>query len=202
MLSIPRVRALATVVMFVAAMLCLTTYGRKALIDLIAPAPKATVVRYLPPTSKPLDSEAERVLAEGLSRAKRESKRVFFHASGQECPPCRFLNRFLADNHQLFETDFVDVKVDLEDRDFQEVKNGLALLLRLRNFEYDGVPWIAILEPDGRIVATSDRPSGRNAGFSASPEGVRDFLAMLRKGVKRTTPEQLAKIEFELRLEQ
>jgi hypothetical protein len=168
----------------------------ESLIDRIVPPPKP--VRFGLTNFEPTNSAAEKILAEGLARAKREGKRVFFHASGTRCVPCQHLNRFLADNRDLFETDFVDVKVDLADGDFREISNGFALLLRLRTGKYDGVPWIAILEPDGRIVATSDRASGKNAGFSVSPEGIRDFMQMLHKGIKRTTPEQLAKIEDKL----
>ncbi len=196
---LPYLRATITVVIFVAALVWFLVVGRKALINYVAPPPRATVVRTLSPTSPREDSQAERILAAGLAQAKRESKRVFFHASGTHCRPCQLLNRFLEDNRELFQTDFVDVKVDLEDRDFREISNGYALLLRLRNFKYDGVPWIAILEPDGRVVATSDRPSGKNAGFFSNPEGIRDFMRMLRKGVKRTTPAQLAEIEKKIR---
>jgi hypothetical protein len=73
-------------------------------------------------------------------------------------------------------------------------------LLRLRK-KYNGVPWIAILDPDGRIVATSRLPSGKNAGFSESPDGIRHFMEMLRKGIKRTIPEQLASVEDKLELD-
>jgi Thioredoxin-like len=169
----------------------------KSLVDSIAPPPKPVEGRVVVANSEPADSAAERILAAGLTQAKREGKRVFLHASGPQCTPCQRLNRFLEENRDLFQSDFVDVKVDLEDADFQTFSNGFALLLRLRK-KYDGVPWIAILEPDGRIVATSDLPSGKNAGFSESPAGIRVFMQMLRKGIKRTTPEQLARIEDKL----
>jgi hypothetical protein len=170
----------------------------KALVDLLVPPPKPVAARIALTNFEPTDSAAEKILAGGLAQAKREGKRVFFHASGTHCVPCQRLNRFLEENRDLFQSDFVNLKVDLENADFQNISNGFALLLRLRKGKYDGVPWIAILEPDGKIVATSDLPSGKNAGFSESPEGIRDFMQMLRKGIKRTTPAQLARIEDKL----
>jgi hypothetical protein len=169
----------------------------KSLVDRFVPPTRPVEGRVAVPNLEPADSAAERILAAGLAQAKREGKRVFFHASGAQCEPCQRLNRFLEENRDLFQSDFVNVKVDLEDADFKTFSNGFALLLRLRK-KYNGVPWIAILEPDGRIVATSDLPSGKNAGFSEKPEGIRNFMQMLRKGIKRTTPEQLARIEDKL----
>ena len=167
----------------------------KALVDRLVPPPQPVEGRVAVTNFEPTDSAAERILAAGLAQAKREGKRVFFHASGSQCEPCQRLNRFLEENRDLFQSDFVNVKVDLEDADFKNFSNGFALLLRLRKGKYNGVPWIAILEPDGQIVATSDLPSGKNAGFSEGPEGIRNFMGMLRKGIKRTTSKQLATIE-------
>jgi hypothetical protein len=197
--SLQKVWALLAVAAIAGGAVWFQLSGRtKALIDRVVPPPKAVVIRTAVPSSQSSGSEAEKLLAAGLARAKRESKRVFFHATGAGCHPCFLLDRFLEENHDLFQTDFVEVKVELKDVDFREVANGFALLLRLRNSRYDGVPWIAILEPDGRVVTTSDRPSGKNAGFSVKPEGIRDFMQMLRKGIKRMTPAQLAQIENKL----
>jgi hypothetical protein len=196
--SLQKVRALLALVAIAGGAVWFQLSGRtKALIDLIVPPPKGVVGRTTLPNSQAGDSEAEKLLAAGLARAKRESKRVFFHATGTHCHPCFLLDRFLEENHDLFQIDFVEVKVELQDIDFKEVTNGVVLLVRLRK-RYDGVPWIAILEPDGRIVTTSDRPSGKNAGFSVTPQGIRDFMQMLRKGTKRMAPAQLALIENKL----
>jgi hypothetical protein len=193
-----KLRALLVVGAIAGGALWFQLSGRtKALIDLVVPPPKAVVIRSAIPSSQRSGSEAEKLLAAGLAQAMRESKRVFFHASGSHCPPCFLLDRFLEENQDLFQTDFVEVKVELKPSDFQEVSNGVALLLRLRK-RYDGVPWIAILEPDGQIVTTSDGSDGKNAGFSVKPQGVRRFMQMLRKGTRRMTPAQLATIEDKL----
>jgi hypothetical protein len=141
----------------------------KSLVDRIVPPPRPVEGRVAVPTSEPTDSAAERILAAGLAKAKREDKRVFFHASGAQCEPCQRLNRFLEENRDLFQSDFVNVKVDLADADFKNFSNGFALLLRLRK-KYNGVPWIAILEPDGHIVATSDLPSGETPASPRAPK--------------------------------
>ncbi len=48
----------------------------------------------------------------------------------------------------------------------------------------DGIPWLAITEPDGTVLATSDGPLG-NVGFPGSIEGIRHFRQMLDRTVRK-----------------
>jgi thiol:disulfide interchange protein len=140
--------------------------------------------------------DAEAVFAAGLAQAKRESKRVFLHIGAPWCGWCRVLERFLRANDNLFEADFVDLKID-QDRMTQAAK----LIKRLRPAKSSGIPWIAILDADGNTLATSDMPKMGNTGFPSEPDEIKHFVGMLRTAGQRTTPEQLATIEKKLNQE-
>jgi thiol-disulfide isomerase/thioredoxin len=140
-----------------------------------------------------LAQDADVVFAEGLAQAKRESKRVLFHVGAPWCGWCRVLDRFLRENESLFATDFINLKID-EDR----MTNAHRLIKRLRQGKTDGIPWIAILDADGKTLATSDIPKTGNIGFPSAPEEIRHFMGMLRQTSQRTTPQQLAAIEKRL----
>jgi thioredoxin-related protein len=138
--------------------------------------------------------DAEKVLADGLSQAKRESKRVFLHVGAPWCGWCRVLDRFLYDNADLFAADFVNLKID-EDR-MQHANNVIKRYRVSQNG--GGIPWMAILDADGKLLVTSDAPKSGNIGFPGEPEGIRHFMGMLQKTIQRTTPQQLALIEKKL----
>ena len=54
----------------------------------------------------------------------------------------------------------------------------------------DGVPWFAITEPDGTVMATSESPLG-NMGFPSSVEEIRHFRRMLDRTVRRLKPDEV-----------
>jgi len=138
-------------------------------------------------------TDAEKVLADGLAEAKRDSKHVLFHVGAPWCGWCHVFDRFLAENESLFASDYVNLKID-EDR----MTNAAPLIKRYRESKSMGIPWIAILDADGKKLATSDMPKGGNTGYPGSPQEIRHFMEMLKKTKQRTTPEQLAAIERKL----
>ena len=149
---------------------------------------KAFLTKWVSPAA-----DAEKVLADGLAEAKRDSKRVLFHVGAPWCGWCHVLDRFLADNESLFAADYINLKID-QDR----MTNAAPLIKRLRDGKSMGIPWIAIFDADGKTLATSDMPKDGNTGYPASPKEIRYFLEMLKKTKQRTTPEQLAAIEKKL----
>ena len=88
------------------------------------------------------------------------------------------------DHHATLEKDFVIVKVmEAIDEQVAEVTNKLPIKTR-------SIPWFAITEPDGAVLATSESAFG-NIGFPASVEGARHFRQMLDRTAKRLTSDDL-----------
>jgi hypothetical protein len=79
--------------------------------------------------------------------------------------------------------------------------HGRDLLKRLRsgNEEDQGsTPWMAILDADGKTLATSDGPKG-NIGYPGEAEGQAHWEQMLRSTAKRLTPEEIQSLLLPLR---
>jgi hypothetical protein len=57
----------------------------------------------------------------------------------------------------------------------------------------DGIPWFAITEPDGAVLAISRGPLG-NIGFPMSVEEIRHFRQMLDRTILRITADELDRI--------
>ena len=51
---------------------------------------------------------------------------------------------------------------------------------RLRDGQSSGIPWMAILDGEGKKLVTSDGPQG-NIGYPALPEEIAYFVEMLKK---------------------
>ncbi len=60
------------------------------------------------------------------------------------------------------------------------MKKGKDLAGRLRDSQAGGIPWMAILDGEGKKLVTSDGPAG-NIGYPAKPEEIAYFLEMLKK---------------------
>ena len=84
---------------------------------------------------------------------------------GPRCGPCFRLARWIEDHHATLEKDYVVVKLmDGIDEHVTEAIAGLPIK------DGDGVPWFAITEPDGTVLA-----------ISRGPLAISDFLRPWRK---------------------
>ncbi len=99
------------------------------------------------------------------------------------------LEEFLDKSHQHFESDYVVVKIDI-----QNMAHGKDVAGRIRKISEGGIPWMVILKSNGDELITSDGPKG-NIGYPFQPEEIEHFMTMLKESAKRTTTEQRAAIE-------
>jgi thiol-disulfide isomerase/thioredoxin len=138
--------------------------------------------------------DAERMLGEGLAKAKADDKRVFLIMSASWCGPCRMLARFLAANKTELARHYVFVKLDISRDTHAEV-----LRERYEGKEAsNGVPWYVILDAAGKPLITSnakaleEESGSSNIGFPSDKEGIDQFLKMLRETAPGLTDEALA----------
>ncbi len=128
--------------------------------------------------------DARKLLADGLAQAQRENKRVFLQHTGAFCGPCVRLSRFLDQHNKIFGKDYVVVKIDTR------FVNGDEVVKR-HCPEGRGIPWSAILDAKGKVLADSDEPEGGNIGFPTSPRGIAHFEKMLRSTRQHMTDAEL-----------
>lgn len=138
---------------------------------------------------------AEDVLAAGLLEAKRVEKRVFLHFGAPWCGWCRRLEAWMEteDVAKILAGEFVDVKIDVD-----RTLGGKEVQARLRGDDKSGIPWFAILDSSGGILARGDGPEGSSIGFPYEPAEIQAFGTMLAKGTVRLTPEHIAALERSL----
>ena len=147
---------------------------------------------------------AEKLLLAARTKAKDQGKNllVVFHASW--CKWCKRLDAFMASPKfkQVFEDSFVTVHLTVDEREEKKAdENPGADEVRERlGGKEAGLPFFAILDAEGKMVANSLRPvegklNGENTGFPAAPEEVAHFVTMMRKGAPKATAEQIKAIE-------
>jgi hypothetical protein len=122
--------------------------------------------------------DARALLASARQEARDTGRRLWIVESGPRCGPCFLLARWMDDQHAILEKDYVLLKVRGIDEHFREVID------KLNPPSGAGIPWYAITEPDGTILATSNGPLG-NTGFPYSVEGKRHLRAMLDRTARR-----------------
>ena len=132
----------------------------------------------------PLVRDAQAKLASAQDQAKRTGRRVWIVEGGVRCGPCFRLARWMDEQQALLKKDYVIVKI-LNGRD----DHADEVMKVLNQPPQSGIPWMAITEPDGAVLVTSDSPLG-NLGFPTSPEDIRYLREMLDRTAQRLTPEE------------
>lgn len=117
--------------------------------------------------------------------ARASGRRVWIVEGGPRCGPCFRLARWLEEQRATLEKDYVIVEV--MDGIDGRADEAFAELPRKPG---DGVPWFAITEPDGTVLATSTGPLG-NVGFPSSVEEVRHVRQMIERTTKRLEPDEV-----------
>jgi len=137
---------------------------------------------------KPELPSADDAWRKALERARTEDKSLLVYASAPWCGWCHRLADLLRELDPLLSRDYVVLKIDTE-----RMQQGKEVVARLREEHSQGIPWIAIVAPEGRLLVTSDAPAG-NIGCPAAPEEIQHFLAMLEATKRKLTDEDLRKV--------
>ena len=151
-----------------------STVDRGAIMELLS--------RYAP---EPLD--AGQLLKDALAEAKKSNRRVLIQETATWCAPCHKLARFLETHRSKWEQDYIWIKMDARWKGAEDVMNNIKEGYR------GGIPWCAILDAEGEMLANSDGPEG-NVGFPSEPEGIEHFMQMLKSTKQRMTVDDLRAI--------
>ena len=135
--------------------------------------------------------DAKSLFEKALARAKKEDKKVLVHLSAPWCGSCLRLDAFIKEHKNIFEPDYVLLKIDIE-----RMANGKAVASQL-GASLRSVPWIAIVDAEGKPLITSDGPGG-NIGIPENPKGIAYFLKMIGDTSSRITEEQFEGIGSDL----
>jgi thiol:disulfide interchange protein len=129
--------------------------------------------------------DANQVLADALAKAKADDKQVFLRFGAPWCGWCHRLDAVLQKPGvaSALEADFVVIKIDT-----QRMKNGAEVAKQYQTS--GGIPWYAILSPDGKVISNSDLTPGNNIGFPTEPAEVDHVVKMFTDGRKHMTDEQ------------
>jgi hypothetical protein len=92
----------------------------------------------------------------------------------------------------ILDRDFVLAQVDID-----RMAGGKDVQKRYQPASSGGIPWFAILDVQGKALATSDGAHG-NIGYPAKPEEIAHFLAMVKGQARRIDEGQLTQLRQSL----
>lgn len=122
-------------------------------------------------------TEAERMFREGLLYADESGKHLFLRFSAPWNPGSWQLMEFL--ERQMI-ADLLDQHFTLTEIDLETTEGAKSLYKELT----DGggaLPWIALFDPEGNLISTSQQPEGNLEFPPTAPESRERFLALFEK---------------------
>ena len=148
----------------------------------------AMVTNFLEQAS-PKHLDANKLLADALATARKENKRVIVQETATWCGPCWKLSRFLDQHRDIWEKDYLWIKLD------HRWTGALDIAKRLRGKSEGGIPWTAILDDEGKVLITSNDKEGANIGFPGDDAAsISHFTTMLRSTSQRLTEADIARL--------
>jgi thiol-disulfide isomerase/thioredoxin len=163
-------------------------------------AASLVVVLFLAPQVRADDPEKEKkgppaadLLAEGLSKAKKEDKRVFLIFGSPTCGWCKYLDKYHADAEvgKVVEKYFVLVKVDV-------VTNPGGEEMYKKYGTDRGVPAWTVLAPDAKVL--TDSGDGKdNVGFPYEEKEVEHYVKVVRLAAPKMTDSEAQLLVKKLR---
>jgi hypothetical protein len=152
-------------------------------------------------------ASAESVLAEAQTVATAEHKAIFVHFSASWCKWCKRLEAFLHDEktEPILRKHFVFVRLVVREREpntHLDNPGGTDVLARLGGADR-GIPFIAVLDAQGRLLANSllkvddsnAKDGKENIGYPGEPETIAHFLGMLQTGAPGLTADERQTLE-------
>jgi thiol-disulfide isomerase/thioredoxin len=139
--------------------------------------------------------DAKHVLDEALARASSEDNRVFLAFGAPWCGWCHRLHDWMAQPEiaAIVDRDSVIAQIDVDRK-----TGGKEIRKHYQPKSSGGIPWFAILDLQGKALATSDGPGG-NIGYPGEPDGIDHFLQMVKGQGRRIDAGQIGKLRKSLK---
>lgn len=159
-------------------------------IDLKIDAPDAaTEAAEFISAHAPAQADARKKWDAAFAEAKRSGRKVWARIGQRYCGPCFRLSRWLDDNRELLEQDYVLLKID-NVRD----KHGVEITKLITDSRKGlGVPFHAIFDADQKLVIDSDGPTG-NIGHPSGFEGLKHLEKMLNESRTKLSAAQIRQV--------
>ncbi len=133
---------------------------------------------------QPPKQDAVAALAKAKKVAAASDRRLWIVVGGPRCGPCFRLAEWMDEHREALEKDYVIVKI-MGGLD----ANAREATGKLPRKEFS-IPWYAIAEPDGTVLATSDGPLG-NIGVPSTIEDIRHFRQMLERTARNLSSDEV-----------
>jgi hypothetical protein len=125
----------------------------------------------------------------GTEKPECYARRPFFQFLGMNQAVFRFA---IPPQHRaIWEKDYLWVRVDRRWHGSDEVMD------KIKEGYRGGIPWFAILDGEGEVLATSDGPDG-NIGFPSEPAGIDHFMSMIKSTGQRISDKELGELRAAL----
>jgi len=95
----------------------------------------------------------------------------------------------------VFTKDFVELKIDVD-----RMTGGKELGDKLQRNRAGGLPWLVILDQNGKELISSNEEAGRNIGSPAADWEVAHFMKMMRETRQHMSDEDIAGLETDLKI--
>jgi hypothetical protein len=95
----------------------------------------------------------------------------------------------------VFTKDFVELKIDVD-----RMNGGEELGNKLQQGRAGGLPWLVILDENGKELISSNEEAGRNIGSPAADWEVAHFMKMMRATRQHMSDEDIAGLEKDLNI--
>ncbi len=133
----------------------------------------------------PAPRDAHKLLADAQQQARQTGRRIWIIEGETRCAPCFTLARWLDDQHAILDREYVFVKL------LAGIDEHVGdVLENLHQRKGGGIPWFAIIDPNGKILTTSETRDG-NIGFPDDREGKAHLRQMLQQTARKLTPAEI-----------
>ena len=159
-----------------------------------SPAPTAQTFRDMANDLKyeisDLRVDAGELFKNALADAKRQNKNVLLVFGGPACAPCKVLKKFLAQQAEFFDKDYIILHIDV-----LRMENGQVVKEKFTSDQ--SVPWTVIVNPASEVLSTSVGDKG-NMGFPTAIEDCKLFVSMFEKSAIRSKASDFETLAREL----